>query len=173
MGDINKATQVKLFFACTYNANFNIQEFYKKIEKEYNKISIKSPIINFHQFTDYYNKEMGYDLKKQIISIVNNYNLDDLLDIKIKTNELENTYKIKGNRQINIDPGYLTEAKVILFTTKNNIHRIYIGNGLYAEITLTYRKGSYDINPMTYRDYKEKEFINYFNKLRIELRNKE
>ncbi len=170
MGKIKKSSKVKLFFACTYNQEFNINDFYNEIEKKYGKISNYSSIIDFSVFTDYYEKEMGKNLKKQIISFKKILNIDNLHKIKIDTNEIEESYSINNKRVLNIDSGYLTEAKVILFTTKNNIHRIYIKDGIYAEITLTYRKGSYSKNPMTYADYQQNEFIHYFNKIRHELR---
>ncbi|MFW5890685.1 MAG: DUF4416 family protein, partial [bacterium] len=106
---------VKLFFACTYNTDFNIKEFYEYLENEYNTISRYSPIIDFTSFTNYYNEEMGNQLKKQIVSISGVYDIENLHKIKLKTNSIEDRYSINNNRVLNIDPGYITEAKIILF----------------------------------------------------------
>ena len=171
MGITKKPLLAKLFFACTYNDEFDIREFYEYVEKEFDSISIYSPIMDFSAFTKYYNKEMGSELKKQLIAISGTVNIEQLHKIKLKTNEIEDRYSTNNNRIINIDPGYLTEAKVVLFSTKNHIHRIYIADGIFAEITLSFRKDSYDANPKTYVDYRQKEFVDFFHKLRSDLRN--
>ena len=137
-----------------------LSNFYKS------RILLSSEIFLFNH-TNYYEKEMGSNLKKQIF--LYDYLIDTSLisDIKIKTNELEEKFSEgKSLRMVNIDPGYITLSKVCLATTKNYSHRIYIGKSIYVEVTLNYRSGSFITNPWTYPDYKEKKVIEFFNKAR-------
>lgn len=159
------------FFALTYNKNlFDISKFYEYLISKYGKIELMSTTYNLSSFTNYYNNEMGEDLCKQIVSIKGIRSIDNLHLIKINTNEIEEQFSINNKRVINIDPGYITEAKVILFSTKNNIHRIYINNNIFAEITLFYKKASFNFKNTTYPDYRQNEILEYFNSLRKTLR---
>ena len=94
--------------------------------------------------------------------------MGQIVDIKLKTNKIEDeVFTESGKRMVNIDPGYLTSAKVVLATTKNFQHRIYINRGIYAEVTLRYMKDGFSPWEWTFKDYKRKETIDFFNELRI------
>jgi hypothetical protein len=75
-------------------------------------------------------------------------------------------------RRINLDPGYLTEAKVVLATTKDYAHRIYLGSGIFAEVALRYKEAAKSFVPLeyTYRDYEAAETIRLMNDARGRLR---
>lgn len=124
-------------------------------------------------YTRYYEKEMGTGLKRQFLFFAQPFLPDALSSIKKMTNDLEADFRTRTNdavprRPVNIDPGYLTLAKVVLASTKNYYHRIYIGNGIYAEVTLYYRGKSYQTLPHTYPDYGSRESIDMFNRVREE-----
>lgn len=153
MGNINKPNLVKFFFGLIFNENFNIEEIYNILEQKFNnKIDIYSPVIDF-SFTTYYNKEMGDKLKRQWISFETLILPDTLADIKVETNNIEDSYAKDKNRIVNIDPGYITPANVILASTKDFSHRIYLSKGIYAEVTTIYRKEGFTKLPWTYPDY--------------------
>ena len=78
-------------------------------------------------------------------------------DIKTMTDSIEMEYSEDGKRKINLDPGILTEANIVLATTKNRSHRIAIGRNLYAEVTLIYQDHGYKALPWTYADYRSDE----------------
>ncbi|OPZ95339.1 MAG: hypothetical protein BWY71_02269 [Planctomycetes bacterium ADurb.Bin412] len=61
--------------------------------------------------------------------------------------------KLGVSRPINLDPGYIDASKLVLATTKNYSHRIYIGQSMYAEATLHYHRGKWQAWPFTYPDY--------------------
>ena len=69
-------------------------------------------------------------------------------------------------RRVNIDPGYISDSKLILTTTKDYFHRIYLGHGIYAEVTLRWRKGGFEPFEWTYPDYRSKEYIKILNTIR-------
>jgi len=71
-----------------------------------------------------------------------------------------------GKRRINIDPGFLSLGKLILATTKDQCHRVYLGRGIFAEVTLFYKRKTFNPWPWTYLDYKSQEYIDIFNSIR-------
>jgi len=156
---------VKFFCAITFS---NI-ELYEKIkthlEDRFGKIEIISAIYDF-SFTKYYFKEMGGDLKKQILSFKKLYPPDILPNFKLITNEIEDEFTVNEKRKINLDPGYLSAGKVVLATTKNFDHRIYLGKGIYGDVQLRYRGNKFHTNSWTYPDYRDMKVIEFLARLR-------
>jgi hypothetical protein len=96
-----------------------------------------------------------------------------IADIKLKTNEIEDAFSLNGKRRINLDPGYLTLAKIVLVSTKNYSHRIYLKKGIYGEVTLIYYKdGTFKPHLFTYRDYQDKACTDIFLHVRELLKKK-
>uniref|UniRef100_A0A7C2E2C8 DUF4416 family protein n=1 Tax=Ammonifex degensii TaxID=42838 RepID=A0A7C2E2C8_9THEO len=124
-----------------------------------------SPLLNFDQ-TAYYTREMGPGLRRRIYAFPRLIDPGDLASLKRWTNQLEDTWRVGGKRQVNIDPGYLSLAKLVLATTKDNVHRIYLGDGIYAEVTLFFRKGRFHPWPWTYPDYASEEYRAIFEHIR-------
>jgi hypothetical protein len=120
-------------------------------------------------YTDYYTPEMGPGLFRRFIG--HRYLVDPhegLIAAKLKALELENRFAVNGSRRINIDPGYLSLSKLVLSSTKDFYHRIYIGKGLFAEVTLNYtRKEGFTGYPWTFPDYKTSDYRN----IMLEMRN--
>lgn len=128
----------------------------KALEDEFGPIDIISPSIDF-SFTDYYVPEMGEGIERFFISFRNLVSPDSLKDAKLFTNRLEKEWEEDGKRKINLDPGTLSAASVILATTKNRSHRIAIGSRLFAEVTLIYQNKGFVSFPWTYSDYRSEE----------------
>ena len=120
-------------------------------------------------YSRYYEREMGQGLKRQIGSFKKLTDPGRLADIKLLTNELEDEMRIEGARQVNIDPGLLEEHRLVLATTKNAAHRVYLKNGIYADLTLVFERGSYRPLPWTYPDYREATTIHFLVALRSKL----
>lgn len=118
------------------------------------------------EFTDYYSKELGENLLRKFIAFERLIEPERLAEIKLFTNQLEDKFSEGGARRINLDPGYLDSAKVVLATTKNRNHRIYIGQGVFAEVTLHFRGKSFRAWEWTYPDYATPEYIAIFNQIR-------
>jgi hypothetical protein len=133
--------------------------------RTYGNNDFKSPVIPF-DVTSYYEPEFGSSLKRIFISFVELVSQDALVDIKYITNKLEQEFRSEGKRQANIDPGILTAERLVLATGKNFSHRIYLGRGVFANLTLIYRKDSFMTLPWTYPDYASKEVIAFWNKVR-------
>lgn len=165
MGKEKNSLPVKLITAIYSNKIELFDAVEEKLNENYGPVDLKSEIFDF-SYTDYYEKEMGAGLKKRFISFENLIESVSLSDIKLFTNKLE-SYHLEGkNRQVNIDPGYLTLAKLVLASTKDFTHRIHVGKGIYAEVTLYYQDKNYRGWPWTYPDYKSEISLSFFQKAR-------
>jgi len=121
-------------------------------------IDFVSPWMPFN-YTNYYETEMGAPLKRRIVAFKRLIEQDTLASVKLSTNILEQQYTVDGQRQVNIDPGYLLRSRFILATGKNYAHRIYLGKGIYADLTLIFQKGAFRKLPWTYPDYADTEML--------------
>jgi hypothetical protein len=124
-----------------------------------------SPLLYFDR-TRYYEKEMGWPLYRRFVSFSRLIKPEEIVQVKLLCNRTENKYSAAGKRQINIDPGYISLERLILATGKNFTHRIYLSRGIYADLTLVFRKGSFVSLQWTYRDYSDPTVIAYFNEVR-------
>lgn len=124
--------------------------------------------------TEFYQRTMGDGIKKQMFAFETLIDPGELSSIKLQSNEIEEEYNATHQhdwpRPINIDPGYITEAKLVLATVKNRDHRVYIGNRIYAEVTLSYYHHRWNGSRWTYPDYMTPENLEFFTKCRNELR---
>lgn len=165
MGEINKPLPVKLIVGFIFKEESILLKTQKVLVRRFGKIDFKSPILEF-SYTDYYEKEMGARLKRQFISFAKLISPKNLASIKNTTNAIESRFSKNNRRTINIDPGYLELSKLVLATTKDFAHRIYLNNGIYAEVTLSYRKNTFKELEWTYPDYRTTGYIEIFNKIR-------
>jgi hypothetical protein len=133
--------------------------------KKFGAIDFESQIIDF-DYTPYYENEFGKELKRSFISFKKLIPPDELPGVKILTNKLEEKFSFDKKRRVNLDPGYLDMAKLVLATTKDNRHRIYIGKGIFGEITIYYQNGSFRGWECTYPDYKSERYLEIFNRIR-------
>lgn len=124
------------------------------------------------RYTDYYAEELGREIFRRFLFFRNLIPPDRIAGIKVETNRIEerNARKVTGSllRRINLDPGYLESSKVVLASTKNYSHRIYLGHGIYGEVTLKYVQGSFRSMDHTYPDYRTETSIETFNRMRNE-----
>jgi len=132
---------------------------------QFGPLDVVGPWFAF-DFTDYYTAEMGQPLFRRVLAFKNLIGQDDLAAIKIATNQIERRYVIQGKRRVNIDPGYLSHERLVLATAKNYAHRIYIGEGIYADLTLIYADGAFRPLAWTYPDYRESKMSALLNRIR-------
>lgn len=154
MGEIKKPTPEKLISGFIYKEAAVYERVKKEMAAKFGKIDHESPEIGF-DFTDYYEAEMGSGLIRRFVSFKKLIDPGVLAGVKLFTDKIERKYLYPGtkNRKINIDPGLLCHSKLVLATTKNFAHRIYIGKGIYAEVTLRYKNGKFTVLEWTYPDF--------------------
>jgi hypothetical protein len=158
-----------LFAGLLLHISVDRDRIYSILVGEFGRIAMTSSSFLFTE-TDYYTSEMGSDLTRVWLGFRKLIEQDDLVDLKLRTNRLEEGFAVDGKRRVNLDPGYLTPGKVVLASTKDNQHRLYLGRGIYAEVTLRYQGGSYRPWEWTYRDYRREEAVRFFNDLRGQYR---
>jgi len=137
----------------------------ERLEAHFGPIDLVSRWLPF-DFTDYYTREMGTPLYRRMVAFKRLVDQDALPDIKHLTNALETEFMCKGSRVVNIDPGYLLLERLVLATGKNFSHRIYLRRGIYADLTLMYRKGRFQSLPWTYPDYMDDHLQDFLLKVR-------
>lgn len=117
-------------------------------------------------FTSYYDQEMGPGIRRWLWVFSDLVDRGELARIKHVTNEIESSFLVEGKRTFNLDPGLLTLENFVLATGKNRAHRIYLGDGIFADLTLVFREGTYRPLEWTYPDYADPQLIQMLNELR-------
>jgi hypothetical protein len=166
MALVQFAKPVKLFIGMLSNEVELLNLIEEELQLSYGVIDLKSPMWQWN-FTRYYDKEMGHGLLRRFVFFNELIMPENLLEIKLKTIELENRYlNARLGRRINLDPGYLNLAKIVLASTKDFSHRVYFGKGIYGEVTLYYQKGVYKPLPYTFPDYQSEAYLTLFEQAR-------
>ncbi len=165
MGIAKKPQQVILFAGILSQGSENLLKALDMLGAQIGAIKEQTPVTPF-TYTTYYEGEMGRDLLRTFILFESPVERDSLSEIKATTNAIEGSFAPDGNRTVNIDPGYIALEHVILATTKGYAHRIYLREGIYADLTLMYRDGTYRPLEWTYPDYAEEQTISLFNRWR-------
>jgi len=166
MGQVQTPQKVMLFAGLLYNDHVDPPVIYNQLENEFGTIVLRSKPFLFTE-TDYYAGEMGTVLTREWVAFDRLIDQEGISSIKLCCNaaELEH-FSEQGRRNVNIDPGYLCLGKVVLATTKDNQHRLYLRDGIYGEVTLRFCKGTYVPWKWTYRDYRREEAVHFFQQLR-------
>lgn len=167
MGKIKQYPKAKLIVSIFTNKKELLKQSINKLSDTFGKIDLESELLSFN-YTSYYEKEFGLELKRKIISFQKLIDPERLAEIKIYTNNLEESLSgaEQGKRKINIDPGYLTSAKLILATTKDRSHRVYLGQGIFGEVTLKYNSGKFEPWNWTYKSYQSEEHLYFLSEVR-------
>jgi hypothetical protein len=166
MGKPKEPKPVKLFMSLIASEDDILYQGVQDLRMVYGELDFISDRLPFN-FTDYYAEEMGRGLFRRFITFEQLISIPLLPDIKIATNHLEEKYVTPdGNRQLNIDPGYICLEHIILATTKGYSHRPYLRDGIYADLTLIFRNKSFLPLEWTYPDYRQDEIIRLFNQFR-------
>lgn len=174
MGDICSPKPVKLFAGLLASSESLLAEVRTRLEREFGPVDLISPVWPFTA-TDYYRDELGDTVSRQFVFFENLVDPVRLPDIKIRTNQIEQDigvghHRPAGQRPVNIDPGYITLSKLVLATTKDYSHRLYLRDGIYAEVTLRYHARRWERLPWTYADYAAETYHEFFETARSRLK---
>ncbi len=169
MGNPKLHKPVKLIMSIIFKNTFSYEEAKCEVQNNFGELDFEYKLL-FFNYTNYYEKEFGPNLFRRIISFKSLIKPEILPDIKIFTNSIEKKMaKIEENktkRVVNLDPGYVDENKLILATTKNFSHRIYIRDGIFEEVTLYFSSKKFNAFPWTYPDYKSEKYTAIFESIR-------
>ncbi|OHB76586.1 MAG: hypothetical protein A2Z34_00910 [Planctomycetes bacterium RBG_16_59_8] len=166
MGNVRVVQPVKPIVGITAAQESLIAQARDILTRRYGPIDRESVVVPF-TFTDYYRKSMGDGLLRQFISFEKLLPADGIFRLKLESNMIEDEIKRAGtdtvDRPINIDPGYLANGKLVLLTTKDYAHRLYLGEGIHGQVTLVWRDGAFRPLEWTYPDYQAEFSIAFFN----------
>ena len=154
MSELTEPVKANLTISVMFRDDALLAEIKGILEKKYGETDAVSKVYDFSSISPYYDPEMGCDIKKTVFSFKEPVPRDLLKDVKLFCVELEKKYSENGSRLVNLDPGLVTLENFILATGKNYSHRIYLGSGVFAEVTLMFgKKNAVKELPWSYRDY--------------------
>lgn len=167
MGNPANPKPALLFTGILYSDESYLSKAKESLLSTFGAALLETPSVNW-DYSEYYKEEIGSPIKRIFIFFRNLINPGEIVDIKLRTNDIEASLSTDGKRNVNIDPGYLTLANVVLATTKGYSHRIYLGKGIYGEVSLLYKEKDKTYMPhiFTYPDYQDKKCIEMFIKAR-------
>ena len=159
------ALPVKLIFSILAGEINILNDTIAVLTEKYGPPDYVSSIASF-DYTDYYQQEMGGNILRRFLAMERLIDAEKLPDIKLAANKIEDKFSSSNKRQVNIDPGYLAAAHLILATGKGYAHRPYLRDGIYADLTLIFQDGKYCALPWTYPDYAEEKLKMMFGVIR-------
>jgi hypothetical protein len=165
LGKISKPAPVKLICGFIFSDEHSYRAARSRLDRRFGAADFESDPIPF-TFTRHYEKEMGETLVRRFCSFRRLIDPVRLAEIKLFTNRIEELLSRDSRRTVNIDPGYVDCAKLVLASTKNFRHRIMLSRGIYGEVTLYYQEGSFHPGELTYPDYRTPGHIAIFNHVR-------
>lgn len=146
----------------------------QRLVRRYGAVDLESETWPFTQ-TRYYEHEMGPDLQRRFLAFERLVAPDALPEIKLETNKFEaeiadDCTTLGIVRPVNLDPGYVDLTRLVLATTKDRAHRIYLSQGIYAEVTLiAVGDGWSPGGEWTYADFREPRYYPYLSSVRRRL----
>ncbi len=172
MWEVNKPKPVKLIVGVLAADEDSLSAAVTAVQNRFGHADFVSEVWPFYQ-TDYYRDQTGVSILRQFVSIEALIDPGELCRIKHATNEMEEHLAKKLSkpvpRPVNLDPGLIEPSKLVLASTKNFSHRIYIGEGMYAELTLSYVKGKWESFSYTFPDYKQERYHGFLSRAREKL----
>ena len=173
MGQTRDHPEVLLILAAFGRHEDAVDWARQKAVGEFGPVALESEPFEFVE-TDYYEATMGTGLRITLLAFERSIDPTDLPQIKHQTNRWEDQCAETGRwdqtRPVNVDPGYLTEAKLVLASTKDHHHRIYLRQGIFAEVTLHYSGGRWQGRPWTYPNYLREDYHRFLTRCRDYLR---
>ncbi len=165
MGKARPPEPVKLIVGLLLARSELLSMTTQRLNALFGPIEEQSPLVPF-DYTSYYAGELGESPWRCFLAFERLIDPGALAGIKVQTNALETEWSVGGRRPVNLDPGYLSLTGLVLASTKSYWHRIYIDQGIYAEVTLPFHHGAFQPQEWTYPDYCAAEHLAFFSRLR-------
>ncbi|MDR1487265.1 MAG: DUF4416 family protein [Deltaproteobacteria bacterium] len=170
MSRIQSPPAVKFFLAAFGQDSKLLDAAVKRLTQGFSEASLGPVDVQSRDFpfdeTKYYSKEMGEGLVKRYLSWTNLLTPDKLVPLKLLAMDLEHSFSESQARRVNLDPGYIFAGGLVLSTGKFSGHRLYLGEGLWGELTLHYHHGNFRSFAWTYLDYQKPEVLEVLRLIR-------
>jgi hypothetical protein len=165
LAEIHAPLRVKPLCSILFTPDIAVDSVVQRLQLTIGSTDEESPVFDFC-FTRYYEDEMGAGLRKLFVSFQDLILPDELPDLKLRTRSLETDWCVEGKRRVNLDPGYISNAKLVLASTKDFAHRLYLGRGVYGDVQLRYMHGQFVCSDWTYPDYRTDLAFRFFQSMR-------
>lgn len=173
MGSVHRPFPVLLLVAAFSRYEAALAWGRQRVADAWGPIGLASPIFEFRE-TAYYEPTMGAGIRKCFWAGREPIDPGRLAGLKLQANAWEEEYaRLAGHpepRPLNLDPGYLTPAKLVLASTKDHAHRVYLDQGIYAEVTLYFKHRAWHAREWTFPDYRREDYQAFFAECRDYLR---
>jgi len=153
------------FLGLIFSERWKPGDVLQELSRRFGPLGLVSRVMNF-EFTAYYLSEMGSDLSRLFCEIPGLVPADALVQIKTTARLFEAELSVNGKRTVNIDPGYVDAFKVVLLSDKYSGRKVYLGQGCYADVTLTFSSGTWQAGKRAFPDFQDGRYTPYFMKLR-------
>ncbi len=173
MGDLRRVEPVLPITAAFSHHDAALDWARERTAQAWGPVALESPRFEFAE-TDYYRPTMGGPIQIVFWAFERLVDPGTLPEIKLQANAWEAEYAGLGwhgePRPLNLDPGYITSAKLVLASTKDHAHRIYLSRGIFAEVTLYYKDRSWQHREFTFPNYRRPDYQAFFSQCRDYLR---
>lgn len=138
-----------------------------ELEERLGTVDFESEPLLFDH-TAFYEPEFGAPIHRRLLAFGPLVGQEELVGLKLWADALERRLaRTDGRRRVNLDPGLLTMERVVLATGKNFTHRIYLGQGVFADLTLIYKRGKgWQALPWTFADYASEPLRGWLERIR-------
>ena len=169
MGKLREPEPALLFVGVLAQKAGPVDQALARLSEAWGEVGLSAGPMEFSRFTSYYREEMGDALFRWFFSFKRLVDPAFLVPAKHEALAVEGEFSQEGRRRINLDPGLVQLSKVVLSTTKDHAHRVYLGKGVFAEVTLSFIHRRWQAQPWTYPDYRTDEYQSAFSEMRQRL----
>jgi len=168
MARAQKPPKGRLIVSIIYNSMDGLSDALKLLEKQFGRVQCETIEISYASKD--YTEEMGERLQRRFYSFEKMVERDRLPEIKALCHKIEKQFgdlvRDYAFRTVNIDPGILTPDNVVMASHREFNHRIYLGEGVFGELTLVYSRGRFVRLAWTPAEFCEGEAIDFFLRVR-------
>lgn len=173
MGETRTPESVKLIVGMLSGRRELLSAAADRLAAEFGDVDVVGDVMDF-DLTHYYDRQTGPSLLRQFVAFERLIDPARLAAVKLATNKIEQDFAAAAQdgppRPVNLDPGYVTEGKLVLASVKDFSHRVYLRDGIYAEVTLQYVRGRWVAHEQTFPDYASGAYDGFLGEVRRHLR---
>lgn len=168
MAEIRPFKPVKLICGIIFSREKIREKAEACLVERFGPFDHRSPAFPFN-YTDYYAPHMGRELFRSFVSFDRLIQPEELPAIKLWTNQLEEEFRTmfpQPPRPVNLDPGFLRAAALVMATTKDFAHRLPLAQGIYGHLELMFTKRGVKLLDWTYPDFRQADYQEFLLRVR-------
>jgi len=158
----------RLVVSIIYSSIDALADALKLLERQFGRVQYETIETTYSATT--YAEEMGDSLQRRFFSFEKPVERDRLPQIKTACQKIEKQFGDHVDdftfRTVNLDPGILTPDNLVMASTREYNHRIYLSDGVFADLVLVFAKGRFVRMPWTISDFYHGEAIEFFLRVR-------